>query len=90
MRGLRSRRRIRRTDDDIGSTAEAGRRGNLRESESKGGIVALEYLFVGTILTIGGMTTTIQQIQPVAEPATLALLGIGIAGIGFAWRRKLR
>ena len=39
--------------------------------------------------TSGDFSFTIQFASDAPEPATLALLGIGLAGIGFARRRKL-
>ena len=51
----------------------------------------LDQLNVLYIINGGAATLTITgSVSPAPEPATLALLGIGLVGIGFARRRKLR
>ena len=55
---------------------------NLRESESAGGIVTIEYLVVGTFLGMGF------QLQAVPQPAALVLLGLGCMAVALGrWRR---
>ena len=65
--------------------------GDALAAENLGGgtwLIEFEDLFLPLNPGFGDLRVTVTNITPVPEPGTLALLGIGLAGMGLARRRK--
>jgi hypothetical protein len=55
-----------------------------------GVIVAWEDLYGGGDMDFNDMVIGVSDVAPVSEPATFALLGLGLAGLGFARRKQAK